>query len=165
MPDSKTLVINTGPILALIAATGNLQLLQKLYKQVIVTNEVKEEICHKGIKYFGVSEFQEATFLVQLKEPLNITPHLRNSLDKGEASVIQYALDNHFPVCIDESVGRRLARLYDLSITGSLGVLLKAKNTGYDINIAKAIHNMKQKGIFISDKLAEKALKMANEYK
>jgi len=65
------MVINTGPILALIAATGNLKLLSKLYKQVIVTYEVKEEICIKGLKYFGVNEFQKATFLVQLKEPLS----------------------------------------------------------------------------------------------
>lgn len=165
MPDSKTLVINTGPILALIAATGDLQLLKKLYKKVIVTHEVKEEICYKGLNSFGVSEFKEATFLSQIDEPIKITPHLKNSIDKGEASVIQYALDNDFAVCIDEAVGRRMARLYDLSITGSLGILLKAKKQGCDINIRKTIHRMRHKGIFISGKLAEKALIMAGEAK
>lgn len=163
MPDSQTLVINTGPILALIAAQGNLQILKKLYKRVIVTHEVKEEICYKGLNSFGVNEFKEATFLTQINEPLSIAPLLKNSIDIGEASVIQYASDNDFAVCIDETVGRRMARLYDLRITGSLGILLKAKKQGYDINIVKAISSMKQKGIFISEKLANKALKMASK--
>jgi predicted nucleic acid-binding protein len=39
MPESA-IVINTGPILALIAATGDLSLLPKLYSRVIVPREV-----------------------------------------------------------------------------------------------------------------------------
>jgi predicted nucleic acid-binding protein len=44
-----------------------------------------------------------------------------------------------------------------------LGILLKAKNNGWDISIRKAISNMQQRGIFLSDELIEKAIKMANE--
>ncbi|EFK10798.1 conserved hypothetical protein [delta proteobacterium NaphS2] len=40
MPESKALVINTGPLLALIAGTGDLSLLGQLYKRVLVPFEV-----------------------------------------------------------------------------------------------------------------------------
>ena len=40
MPDSNIIVINTGPILALIAAMGDLLLLKTLYERVIVPYEV-----------------------------------------------------------------------------------------------------------------------------
>ena len=44
MPESRELVINTGPLLALIAGTGDLSLLGQLYKRVLVPFEVCQEI-------------------------------------------------------------------------------------------------------------------------
>jgi len=57
---------------------------------------------------------------------------LRNSLDLGEAAVIQLALQHGIPlVAIDETVGRRFARLSGLTVTGAIGILLRAKSLGY----------------------------------
>ena len=36
MPETEELVINTGPLLALIAGVGDLSLLELLYKRVLV---------------------------------------------------------------------------------------------------------------------------------
>ncbi|WP_243714094.1 hypothetical protein [Nostoc sp. 106C] len=59
---------------------------------------------------------------------------LLNSLDLGEASVIQLALNKNIPtVCIDEAVGRGIARLSGLLVTGSIGILLRAKREGYPL--------------------------------
>jgi len=88
-----------------------------------------------------------------------LSPILKNSLDPGEASVIQFALDNTIPlVCIDEVVGRRKARLYDLTVTGSLGIMLRAKKEGVNLNLAGAIDNMKKNGIYLSNEVIKKAL-------
>ena len=164
MPDQKSLVINTGPIIALIAATGDLNLLNKLYDRVFVTHEVKNELYYKGDNFFGVKEFKKASFLIQQNKELKLSPLLKHSLDKGEASVIQFALNNDISlVCIDEAMGRRIARLNDLKVTGSLGILLKAKNKGLDVSLRTAVSNMQKRGIFLSDELIEKAIKMANE--
>ncbi len=44
MPESREIVINTGPIISLIAAFGNLNVLKSLYSHVIVPFEVCREI-------------------------------------------------------------------------------------------------------------------------
>ncbi len=163
MPD-KAIVINTGPIIALIAATGNLNVLKARYEKVFVTLEVNREICIKGQKNFAVKEFLEASFLYHIDKPVKLSSILKNSLDTGEASVIQYALDNQIDtVCIDEVAGRRIARLHDLNVTGSLGVLLKAKSEGLNISIRQCINNMQKKGIFLSPGLVSKTIQISGE--
>ena len=54
MPKTKELVINTGPLLALIAGVGDLLLLELLYKRVLVSFEVCQEIKAGGASGFGV---------------------------------------------------------------------------------------------------------------
>ncbi len=106
MPETEELVINTGPLLALIAGIGTLSFLELMYKRVLVPFEVSEEIKAGGSTGFGVKEFDGSDFLVKWQKPLTINPFLRNALDLGEASVIQLALDENIStVCIDESVG------------------------------------------------------------
>ena len=155
----KRLVINTGPIIALIAALDDLSILEKNYKEVLVPKKVVEEILAKGNKRFDAKVFSENKFLTKIEETVEINNFLKNSLDSGEASVIQLALNNNIEtVCIDEAAGRRIARLNNLKLTGSLGIIIFAINNGENIDLEKAIKNMRSKGIWISDQLKEKAL-------
>ena len=164
MPETEELVINTGPILALIAGIGDLSLLELLYKRVLVSFEVCQEIEAGGTSGFGVSEFRKYSFIEKRSNPLTITPFLGNSLDLGEASVIQLALDEKIhTVCIDESMGRRIARLNGLKLTGSIGVLIRAKQDGFDFSMREAINRMQSQGIYLSQKVVDFALKQANE--
>jgi len=42
MPETNKIVINTGPLLALIAGLGDLKILNSLYEQVVVPYEGKD---------------------------------------------------------------------------------------------------------------------------
>lgn len=107
---------------------------------MVVPFEVAQEIRAGGHDAFGVDVFKSATWLEIGDAPVVLTPYLQNALDLGEASVIQTALDLGVKrVCIDETIGRRLARLSNLSVTGSIGVLIKAKSLGYDVSIPDAL--------------------------
>lgn len=164
MPDHPALVINTGPLIALVAAVGDLTTLQHLYRRVVVPHEVCLEILAAGDDGFAAPQFSAATWLERLESPRQINQYLLNSLDKGEASVIQAALDLGIDtVCIDEAVGRRIARLNGLKLTGSLGVLIRAKRELGGISITDAIESMRRKGIWISDQLASLAAREAGE--
>jgi predicted nucleic acid-binding protein len=66
-------------------------------------------------------------------------------------------------VCIDEAVGRRIARLNNLSVTGSIGILLRAKKEGYPLSIKQAIENMLNHNIRLSETVIKIALREAGE--
>lgn len=95
---------------------------------------------------------------------MSIAPVLLNTLDRGEAAVIQLALDENIEtVCIDEAAGRRMARLNDLSVTGSIGILLRAKSEGYQFLMQEAIERMKAHGVWLSARVIAFALTQAGE--
>jgi predicted nucleic acid-binding protein len=160
MPERPaSLVINTSPLLVLVAASGGLEILRFMYSRVVVPLEVAEEIRAGGPQAFGLDVFNHAEWLEFQEQPVSLQPLLQNSLDRGEASVIQTALNLGLPlVCIDETAGRRIARLCELNLTGSVGILVKASRLGYPIAIPEALQRMRQQGIWLSDRVVEFAL-------
>ena len=163
MPETQDIVINTSPIIALVAALGDLRVLQ-IYRHVWVPLEVSQEIAAGGAAKFALAEFTAAHWLHKRAQPVNIAPHLLNTLDKGEASVIQLALDEDIQtVVIDEAAGRRIARINGLAVTGSIGILLRAKNEGHPFSMQEAIDRMQARGIWLSDRVIAFALTQAGE--
>lgn len=159
MPECRNIVVNTGPLIALIAAMGDLSFLSSMYERILVPFEVCREIASGGKTGFAISEFNAATFLGKQQDPLDISPFLANSLDLGEAAVIQLALDEGIrTVCIDEVVGRRVARLNGLDLTGSIGVLIRARKMGNPFSMRKAIERMRENGVWLSEKVVRIAL-------
>ena len=164
MPEEKELVINTTPIISLIAATGSLDMLPLLYSRVWVPFEVCREIHAGGADNFAITEFEQMSWLHKQNTPVKIPVLLQNSLDSGEAAVIALALQEDIElVAIDENVGRRFARLSGLNLTGSIGILLKAKKLGYPISMRDAIRRMRQRGIWLGNNVVEFALREAGE--
>lgn len=160
---TERVVINTGPLPGLVAALGNLSILQKLFGEILVPEEVCSEML-KGKNEFGRNQFNQATFLEKGTKPTQISNFLRRALDSGEAAVIQTALDKSISlVCIDEAVGRRIARLHGLKLTGSLGILVAAKRNGLIDNVSHCVERMQRAGIWLSDSLVAQVLQFANE--
>ena len=155
----QTIVTNTTPLIAISAATGSLDVLRFLYSRVVVPLEVQTELRAAGSLALGVQEMNAASWLDYQTVDIVISPYLANTLDRGEAAVIQTALNAQIElVCIDETVGRRVARLSGLTLTGSIGVLLKAKKLGYELSMEEAVNRMRQHGIWLSDEVVKFAL-------
>lgn len=110
------------------------------------------ELRAAGPQAIGVSAFEQASWLDCQTSEVSLSPYLGNTLDRGEAAVIQTALNlNVSLVCIDETVGRRVARLSGLTLTGSIGILVKARQTGLDVSLEQAITRMREHGIWLSE--------------
>jgi len=163
MPEREPrIVVNTGPLLALVAATGGLDVLRGLYREVLVPREVHAEILAGGADGFGIEEVGAATWITIWPIGLSIEPLVRNALDVGEASVVQLALNEKIElVCIDEAVGRRVARMADLRVTGSIGILLRAIREGRAIDMEEAIGRMTQRGVWLSPQVKAFAIRNA----
>lgn len=109
---SDAIVINTGPLIAL-AACDALDLLRRLHHHVLAAPPLPS--------WFDVRA---------LSAPM--PPILVAHLDQGEASAIGLALEAGVGlVAMDERRGRLVAREMGLAVTGSLGVLLRAKRLGF----------------------------------
>ncbi|MEZ4660042.1 MAG: DUF3368 domain-containing protein [Caldilineaceae bacterium] len=163
MPDIERIVIsNTTPIITL-AVLQRLDLLQHLYGEIWIPPAVKAELLPGGTRA-GANEIQSASYIqtVPLAEPDRAD--LLSDLDRGEEEVIVLALERQADlVIIDERLGRRHAQRLGLSVTGALGVLLRAKEQGYVQSIESEIVRLRQAGIRISDPLVERVLQLAGE--
>ncbi len=85
-------------------------------------------------------------------------------LDLGEAEAITLAMDLGADLLIiDERLGRRHAQRIGLGITGSVGILLKAKKLGKLDQVKPFITELRAKGIRLNNALIDQALKLANE--
>jgi hypothetical protein len=85
-------------------------------------------------------------------------------LDRGEAEAIALALELDADLLIvDERLARRYAQHLDLQITGTLGILLKAKERGLVTEIRPLIHLLRSNRIRLSEDVVQRALELAGE--
>lgn len=162
MPD---IVINTGPLIAMVAATGNLNWLPSMYGRIVIPYEVLLEIEAGGPGNTEIVALRAIERQVLIgRQSTQIDAAMLRELDLGESSVISSALLHAIDtVAIDEKAGRRLARIHGLNVTGSIGILLKAKRHGFLPNLGECIARMRAHGIWISAELTQEALHRANE--
>jgi predicted nucleic acid-binding protein len=66
-------------------------------------------------------------------------------------------------VILDERLARRRARRLGLSMTGTLGILLRAKELGLVSAIAPFVNDLRQGGIQLSDAVVTEALRLAGK--
>ncbi len=161
----RDIVINTGPIIATVAATGSLEWLPSLYGRIIIPYEVVQEIEAGGPGNPEILSLRAIWERVQIgREKTGLDAALLRELDPGEASVICSAsLKGIDTVAIDEKAGRRIARIRGLNVTGSLGMLLKAKQHGMITSLGDCISRMRSHGIWISADLIADSLRQAKE--
>jgi len=164
MPDRTPIVIvNTTPIISL-ALIGKLDLLRLLYGTVLTPPAVQSEVLAGGVKNIGVSELQQSNWIrvTPLQDPKRAD--LLPDLDRGEAEVIALALElNADIVIIDERLARRHANRLGLTLTGTLGILLRAKEKNIVPAIEPLIHTLRQNGIRLSHAVIAEALRLAGE--
>lgn len=66
-------------------------------------------------------------------------------------------------VIIDERKGRRYARRLGLSLTGTLGVLLLAKEEGLVTAVSPLLQQLLDEGLYFSPELISQTLTLAQE--
>jgi uncharacterized protein len=161
-------VSNTSPISNL-AIIGHLDLLKLQFGALWIPGAVADELAVHPDP-FALAAIQKAIRDQWIKETAvpqhsTLLSVLLSSLHKGEAEAIVLAGDLKADiVIIDEQEGRQLATQAGLSVTGVLGVLLRAKLDGHIPAVKPEIQALRHKAhFFISPFLETKVLSSAGE--
>lgn len=165
MPETTRLVVvNTTPIITL-SAVRQLDLLRHLYGEVLIPEAVRVELLAGGGRRIGAAELAERPWIrpLALRDP-GRADLLLADLDRGEAEVIALAQELQAGlVIIDERLARRHAERLNLPLTGTLGVLLRAKNAGLISRLEPLITEIRANGIRLGSTLVRRALDLAGE--
>lgn len=145
---------NTTPIIAL-ASIGRLDLMPRLFGQVHVVNDVIDECAAGGA--IPVPRLRTLEWVIEVVSTPVSNPLMLLELDRGEKHTLDMALKAKADrVVIDEKLGRALAEYLGLSVTGTLGILLKAKQAGWIPSFREAVAEMQAQGIRYHPTLIEK---------
>lgn len=159
--ENEPAVINTGPLIAL-STCDQLELLPRLHLRLIAPQAVLAEL-ERGRASARIAVPRPVWLEVEsLSSPPS--PLLLAHLDEGEAAVINLALERKLQrVIIDERRGRLVARAMGLAVTGSAGILLRAKKTGILPAVKPCLETMQKRGIWLSERLVEFVLRESGE--
>ena len=147
-------IISDTSCLIILSKIGELDLLRQLYKTVTITQDISLEFGDKLPDWIKVQQLKDS-YRQQLIEL---------QIDKGEASAIALALEtSDNTVILDDWKARKVAERLGLLVTGTIGVIIKAKNTGIITSIRPYLDKIRRTNFRISEELEKIALKEANE--
>jgi hypothetical protein len=135
-----------------------------LIGDVISPWEVGHELAAGHAKDAIWKEIQSLSGILLRSKAVAVHPLLSTQIDLGEAAVIQTALDEaHDAVILDDLKARRIAQTLGIQVTGTLGILLQAKQVGLLPSVSAAIAALEARGMWIAPELAAKAIRLAGE--
>lgn len=162
MPD-RLIISNTSPILYL-HQVGHLDLLRNLYGQIQIPQAVEEELRAGAKQGIDVPDVNALKWLqVRPLRDRTLLPVVTD-LGSGEAEAIALAVAHPGSLLIlDDSLGRRIAHLNRAVYTGTLGVLVKAKNEGLLASVSSVVEKLRKTTMYLTPSLIEMVLKQAGE--
>ena len=158
-------VIHTSPAIHLHAVLpGGLGVLPRVIGEIIFPLEVGQELAAGHAKDSTWREIQSLPGIHHRTEAVVIHPLISAQIDLGEAAVIQTALDEALDaVILDDLKARRVALTLGLQVTGTVGILLLAKQLGLLPSVGAAIRLLETRGMWIAPSLAARAIRLAGE--
>jgi len=155
-------VSNTTPIISLLKL-NRIEILQNLYTQIYIPFAVYKEIENGKSKgfYKDLSEIEWIN-IVEIKDKQAVKYFL--DIDAGEAEAIVLATElNANLILLDEKLGRFHAKHAELKVTGTIGVLIKAKKTGLIKELKPLLDELIEKDVWISDSLKDEVIRRVGE--
>ena len=162
MSKTRKVVSNTTPIIAL-SEIGELDLLKKLYGMIFISESVLNEI--KTEPAFSDVRANNSWIVV---EKIEVNEEVRKmykpKLHSGEVESMILAQKLKADIIIlDDYAARKTAQYLGLKVTGTLGVIIKAKQEGLISEAKPLMEKLIENGLFISDNVLREVLSMTGE--
>ncbi len=157
------IISDTSPLQYLFQ-TNLLDLLRVLYKQITIPEAVAREIAVGHALGIHLPDLTACRWIQvrQVSSPALLP--LAPDLGAGEREVLALAVETADSLALlDDALARRHARLLKVAFTGTLGVLLKAKEGGHLIAVAPVLDELESLGFRLDAATRAAVLKLAQE--
>ncbi len=140
------IVIADASCLIALDNINEIDLLQKLYQQIIVTPQVADEVGESLPGWVDQISSTNTSLIEQLSK----------SLELGEATSIALALEiSDCLLIIDEKKGRREAKKRGINVTGTFGIVMQGIDQGLIKDPDTIIKRIQMAGFWISEILKD----------
>lgn len=150
----RRVIVNSTPIIIL-CNIGLLDILKALYAEICIPEAVYREVTEK-----------DDSACQALKTALNWM-HVEKIANQSDKKMYKAKLHQEGTaddlVVIDDNAAKKTAKYLGLKVTGTIGVLLKAKREGIIPEIVSVLEKMKKNGFYISESLEQLVLEQAGE--
>ena len=158
--ENETIVINSGPLI-LLHRIQEMDIPGKMPCRFICPPAVRDEL-DAGVRFGHTVIAPRWLEVSPLSSP--VSPIIDQFLDRGEAEVIQLAMDNHIHrVCLDDLRGRKTAESVGLNVVGLLALLGRAKVMGIIPRLKPLADKLLVAGAWYSQKLIAAVLAEVGE--
>ena len=152
MPNGPT-ISNSSCLIAL-DAIGRIEILRHLYTSIVVPDAVAQECGAAMPSWANVQSVQNHPFVRTL----------RLNLGAGESEAIALAVEcGADRLILDDSKARKTAVQLQLPVTGTLAIVLRAKQHGHIATVRDVLDDLRAAGFFVSDALLQQVLNSAGE--
>lgn len=162
MPE-RAVVCNTSPLLYL-HQIGQLELLHGLYGRVRAPWAVWDELRAGAALGFPVPNVEALSWIhIEPIPDRTLLPAVVD-LGIGEAEAIALALSiPESLLVLDDALGRKIAHRSGVAVTGTLGILVRAKEKGLLPSVAPVISDLRQTTMYLAPELIAQVLREAGE--
>ena len=157
----RKVIVNSTPIIGL-ANIGKLDLLRLVYGQITIPQAVYDELISPAVKR-QVLQNLEWIHVDQIKDASQKKMY-RAKLHAGEVEVMILAQEQNADlVLLDDNAAKKTAKFLGLTVTGTLGLLLRAKREGYIEAVVPVMDALAADGFFIHDTVRRMVIEQAGE--
>lgn len=159
------LVADSGPLIAL-ARLDLLAIPSRMFCELLVTATVWREVTREppAAELTALSAALGGGLLRVEDDPAHIPPALAElRLDEGERSALALALTRSAVVLVDERRGRICAAELGLTVVGTLGLLVRARELGLVAQVRPLTDALLASGNFLARPLVDRALASIGE--
>lgn len=160
----RRVIVNSTPII-LLSNINQLELLKQLYETITIPQAVYDEVtakpdsaCQNLKNHFDWIKVEKIRNPIQKKI-------YEAKLHDGEVEVMILAQEEPKAdlVILDDNSAKKTAKFLELSVTGTLGVLVKAKQLNYIEKVKPLMDALIANGFFVTQNVYSMVLEQAGE--
>lgn len=159
----RKVIVNSTPLIVL-CGIGKLDILKELYGEIWIPKAVYKEVTTKNDSV--CMQIQSAARWLHVEQVKDDSERkmYKAKLHDGEVEVMILAQEQDADLLIiDDNAAKKTAKYLGLTVTGTLGVLIKAKCRGIIKEVRPLLTKMRQNGFYVSDAVVHMVLVQAGE--